>query len=417
MWGSCIWVVAITAVAASITRGGDQFGGPPQPNPCVRWTAITSNTTIHNVSDVITSADDVYVVTSSFTNQCLYHGEVIPCLAVDPGTGVWGHTDHRDRYPQMTADACHTWINGSNYDSDLMYVPVLGARYKKLVWTSLVKGDAVPSRAVTAGPFVLARSPTNYPDPGGCNGQGFTGWARVEPNNTLDSLHFTVNGVAAQKEHMEVAVCDSDDRPFIRFGHTVPTDQTLTVTITQGSSSFTWQNYAFGQFSGWVQDFENGQGTIDVYDSQGTLLLSTVIPLTPGPLVVVVKDTWPPHNSSNVDTIAASYVPTIVGSGVRLFNLSPDTFMASMSSGGSTLASNIEYGLGSGWYQVPSGVSMPFTATDALTGATLATDSFVPPNAPYVFTNFLIGLSNSTAFPPRLVPLVDAPELSYFPQL
>lgn len=51
-------------------------------------------------------------------------------------------------------------------------------------------------------------------------------------------------------------------------------------------------------------------GTITIKDhATGKTLLSTKIPLTPGPLVVVVKDTWPPNAPKNIETIAASFVP------------------------------------------------------------------------------------------------------------
>ena len=62
-----------------------------------------------------------------------------------------------------------------------------------------------------------------------------------------------------------------------------------------------------------------GKGTITIKDSgSGATLLTTAIPLTPGPLVVVIKDTWPPNKASQVETIAASFVPPTNGSAVRL---------------------------------------------------------------------------------------------------
>ena len=42
-------------------------------------------------------------------------------------------------------------------------------------------------------------------------------------------------------------------------------------------------------------------------------LFTTAIPLTPGPLVVALKDVWPPSQPKNIETIAAScecQVPT-----------------------------------------------------------------------------------------------------------
>ena len=72
--------------------------------------------------------------------------------------------------------------------------------------------------------------------------------------------------------------------------------------------------------------------------------MSSKIPLTPGPLVVVLKDTWPPRTSTAVETIAASFVPPLNGSAVRLFNLAADLPAADLSNGnGTILASHIKY--------------------------------------------------------------------------
>ena len=49
--------------------------------------------------------------------------------------------------------------------------------------------------------------------------------------------------------------------------------------------------------------FVGGVGTITLLDnSTGATLLTATIPLTPGPLVVVVKDDWPPTAAKNVET-------------------------------------------------------------------------------------------------------------------
>eukprot|EP01046_Picozoa_sp_COSAG06_P039116 COSAG06_NODE_4584_length_4125_cov_103.384501_9_plen_128_part_00 len=75
-----------------------------------------------------------------------------------------------------------------------------------------------------------------------------------------------------------------------------------------------------------------------VAGTRGAQLMSTPIPLTPGPLVVVLKDScpdrdeptskcgpaWPPSKATAVETIAASFVPPKTGSAVRLFNLAAD---------------------------------------------------------------------------------------------
>ena len=205
----------------------------------------------------------------------------------------------------------------------------------------------------------------------------------------------------------------------------------MDIQIVQASSgrSYTWSNYGFGQFSDWTSKFLTGEGTINVLDSaSGKLLLSIPgAPLTPGPLVVAIKcpdapspfsgTCWPPSDKQlggSVETIAASFVPPTQGSGVRLFNLSPDTPLASLDVAQSVLAADIAYGLGSTWVSLAS-TPTAFDVTDSA-GKTIASSTATPPAAPDVFTLWLIG--NSTAayasegggpFEARLVPQADAP--------
>ena len=99
--------------------------------------------------------------------------------------------------------------------------------------------------------------------------------------------------------------------------------------------------------------FKEGKGTITIWENTGGTRGAQIfqlkgIPLTPGPLVVVVKVAsslvkqpakyWPPALPDCVETIAASYVQSQQTSKVRLFNLSPDTKVAGMSMGGTVLA-------------------------------------------------------------------------------
>jgi hypothetical protein len=88
-----------------------------------------------------------------------------------------------------------------------------------------------------------------------------------------------------------------------------------------------------------VNVFKPGTGTITVWENTGgtrgaQLYQLKGIPLTPGPLVVVIKVAasvtanasayWPPALPDAIETIAASYVDTDPTSKVRLFNLAPD---------------------------------------------------------------------------------------------
>ena len=65
----------------------------------------------------------------------------------------------------------------------------------------------------------------------------------------------------------------------------------MDATISQGAITHTWAGYRYAQFSDWVSIFHGGTGQIVITDhGTGKTLLTTSIPLTPGPLVVVIKD-------------------------------------------------------------------------------------------------------------------------------
>ena len=88
---------------------------------------------------------------------------------------------------------------------------------------------------------------------------------------------------------------------------------------------------------------------------------------------------------------------------MRLFNLAVDVPSASLPVGGSPLAHGVQYSLGSKWVPVPA-TQQTFAASGS--AAPLASAPFTPPNAPEVFTTFLLG---SKAFGYSLLPQVDAP--------
>ena len=147
-----------------------------------------------------------------------------------------------------------------------------------------------------------------------------------------------------------------------------------------------------------------------------------------------VRARRPPSKPTAVEAIAASFVPPKNGSAVRLFNLAVDVKFASLTDGsGKTLASQVQYSLGSTWAPVPA-TQQTFSAlsdTRAVLaaessenrsgvygkdwvhgsaregGGALASAPFSPPMAPEVFTAFLMG---SQAFGYSLLPQVDAPE-------
>ena len=455
-----ILVLAAVALVAMVATADK-----PIDIPCVTWVPLTSSEP--------TDPTDLFVaaypwVLAATDEDCVVMGDIFPCFAADPGINSWGHHDYQAT--DLQEDTCRTWRNGAVYVSNDMYVPKKGPQWHTWKWVLTQKGGRVPFNAIRFGKSVLARSTENAP--GFCCGKGFTGWADGLPDGTFGSVYFSIVTSPVETDSFEVAVCEAyhpstpvptpeptpvptpaptpkptpeptpnptpnptpkptpnptpsptasptlppDNKPYIRFGHTIPTGNNVDAVITQASTIYNWSNYHFGQFSGWVDVFKVGFGTIDIYQnnggSRGALLLTTTIPLTPGPLVVVVKDYWPPKVASNVETIAASYVPFAMGSAARLFNLSPDTESAGMQVNGQALVDNIKYTLGSVWAAVPV-TSATFSIFNDKGNAVLTTDTFTPPPNPFVFTNFLIGLNNATAgskFACRAVPLIDAPE-------
>jgi len=216
--------------------------------------------------------------------------------------------------------------------------------------------------------------------------------------------------------------------PWIRVLNSIPSPHAVDVEIVQGSSnrSYTWKGYGFGDYSSWTSKFEAGKGTINIIDSKSgkTLLSIPDAPLTPGPLVVAVKcpasaaqgACWPPSDpqlGGSVETIAASFSPPTQGSGVRLFNLSPDTQSASLVEGGKAVVSRIQYGDASEWVPVPSFTPLNSTIMDDTSGKAIATDTTSPPAAPSVFTLWLLGnqttVGGDGAYSVRTLSLEDAP--------
>ena len=194
--------------------------------------------------------------------------------------------------------------------------------------------------------------------------------------------------------------------------------------------SYTWTDYEFGEFSDWVNVFKPGTGTITIWENVGgarsaePLYTLKGIPLTPGPLLVVIKvassqvanasGDWPPALPDSVETVAASYVQSDSFSKVRLFNLSPDTKSAGMTStanGTAEIVSGVDYSLGSSWVRVPTAAAT-FGFVDDGTKKVIATKTLTPGAPPIGNTNVLIGLQGANAGPytAQAVALQDAPE-------
>ena len=178
-----------------------------------------------------------------------------------------------------------------------------------------------------------------------------------------------------------------------------------------------------------VNRFKPGVGAISIWENtdgaRGALLYTVDhIPLTPGPLVVVIKvpssqtanssGYWPPSLPDSVETIAASYVQSAAVSSMRLFNLSPDTKQAGMScsaNGTAELASKVDYSLGSDWVPVTSASAAYNFHDDSSGGKSLVTRTEAAAAPPLGTTTMLVGLQSATGpYGIQAIPLQDAPE-------
>lgn len=425
------------AVAATLAVAFALAEKPPDL-PCVTWEPLTAYEPTPSISSLFVASYN-WLVANEITLQCIQKGYIIPCFASDTGINSWGHHDYVPGF--SSSDYCRTWHEGSVYYSNNMYVPKKGPKYKTWKWKLTQSGGKVPDNAIRMGESVMAKSVVNPPDR--CMGKGFTGWAVGKKDGTFGAVHFSVFKDPFTTSTFQVAICKAyhptpaptlaptpgptaaptpvpslpPGRPYIRFGNTIPSDHKVTATISQGNMSKTWENYGFGHFSAWTEIFSPGHGEIEVWESVGgnaksKLLIKKQIPLTPGPLTVVTKGMWPLNETTNIETIACSYVPTIGDSGVRIFNLSPDTQNIGLRAGTSLLAEDIAYTTGSVWSPIPV-VNQEFTVFDDKGNSTLGDVDTEPPEPPLSFTIFLIGLSNVTAGSPyktRAIPLIDAPE-------
>ena len=171
-----------------------------------------------------------------------------------------------------------------------------------------------------------------------------------------------------------------------------------------------------------------GTGTVTVWENLGGTRSSkpifqlTGIPLTPGPLVVVLKVPnsqigngtsryWPPSLRDSVEAIAASYIQGSSGSKVRLFNLAPGIKSAGMtcsSNGTAQIASGVKYSLGSAWMPVATQAARFGFVDDG--AREVATLMFTPATAPIENTIMLMGVQGAGKYDVRAVPLQDAPE-------
>lgn len=416
----------------------------PVDIPCVTWQQGSKSQVPSDWRDLFV-ADTACIDCELNSGSCIQDATIFPCFA--DNTNTWGHRDFDEG--QLPSDywGCHTRVGDNVVFANEMWLPKKGPQWHTWHWQLTQKGARVPDNAIRFHDSVMAKS--MYNGAGTCIGRGYTGWAVGKDDGTFGDVYFTTGGSESNANEFQVAICKAyhptpaptpaptagptppptpapthapptlppSDRPYIRFGNAIAAAPRVKAVISQGNVSKTWTNMAFAEFSSWTEIFSSGTGTIKIYDAAtNELQLTKEIPLTPGPLVVVTKGSWPPvHSLTSVETIAASYIPVPIPdtSGVRLFNLADDVPEAGLSVSGNTILNDVRYTIGSGWAPVQV-EQLDFAIFDDSNNKTLAKFSTTPPQPPYVFTAFLLGLANATgAYATRAVPLIDAPEAFY----
>jgi hypothetical protein len=173
-----------------------------------------------------------------------------------------------------------------------------------LTWTETQAGAQIPTNAYRIGNLFVARSnlnagrnvipgfskpagntlgPIDYEDYGSHTEQTFQ-IATCHPpthspfrcdNATGKCVNVTAGtpGVHFPTQQACAATCvppappPLSQNPCIRFGHAIPLANRVDVEIMQNNDAvrkYTWTNYAFAQFSDWVNIFTPGSGTITV---------------------------------------------------------------------------------------------------------------------------------------------------------
>ena len=340
-----------------------------------------------------------------------------------------------------------------------------------LTWTLFRKGDPTPTNAYKVGGLLLARSLGNASNQYGDRGNVMPGWVQEEgAAGVLGSINYEDYGsnsadayflatchrptrlryACDNRTHQCVTLPPSSasgfptqqacatqchpppppppgppppppqySKPYLRFAMAIPVAHRVDCTVVQGSKTHTWTGYGEGNFSQWVEVFAPGAATVSIAAvGSGQPLLSKTVVLTPGPLLLALRADnrrgpgtyWPPTEQS-LEPIAASYVPSAEGTaGIRLFNLSPDTpFAGFKSSASDSLATDIQYSLGSAWAQIAAG-KVSLQVFDSLGGKALgAALMAVPPLSPAACTLFLLGTQGDASHPPFARLEVDAP--------
>ena len=449
------------------------LGGRPTDCPCITWqqgschsglngplSAYPPDIYIYSAYEWHPSGSDSGSCTACNGQpgrmECAY---IFPCFNSD--VNVWGH---HDVLIFNQGEPCNAQgLDGKDSQTCNQWWPGNGPKADMFGWQLTQQGsppDQHAGKLIEYDGLYLARSVQASPYEN-C-GTGNVGWVQLQKDGTLGCMEYAANNLTNKMcNSYEVAICKAckpcplkmnetnppgcppcpkpppkpppppppppappGGQPCIRFGHALPTSHHVEVEIKQGSISYSWKDYHFGEFSGWVDEFTVGTGTFTVWESsggtKGSQLMSTQIPLTPGPLVVVIKDAcpdrdvpgskcgaaWPPTKPTAVETIAASFVPPKTGSAIRLFNLAADIHSAGLTNGAKkVLVSDVKFTLGSVWMPIPASADS-FTATDK-SQAKIVTATMTPPDAPQVFTAFLLGTKE---YGYTLMPQIDAPE-------
>ncbi|CUG87534.1 Hypothetical protein, putative [Bodo saltans] len=205
-------VVSAVAILVASAKFSTNLGDAPIDTPCMSWVPAQADDALVSASPYVTTAN-TWVIGSEDCSTCDVWGSVLPCFAVDYGLNLFGHRDFNAEW--INEDWCRVALPSSDgsgtYFSRSMMLAKRGVRYDTMTWQTVSLGDAVPANVVRYQDRVLAR--TNSAPSGCCAGSGFGGWAEVDGNLTLLSVHISVYSNQHELSSFEVAICESYTPP------------------------------------------------------------------------------------------------------------------------------------------------------------------------------------------------------------
>ena len=201
-------LISVLAVSSACAMKSSPLSDTPMDTPCMEWVPHTADDAITSIGNYVVSSN-TWVIGSEDCSTCDVWGQVLPCFATDYGLNLFGHRDFNREW--IAEDWCRVALPRADgrgtYFSSSMMLAKKGPKWETMVWKTVSLGDVVPLNVVKYKDRVLARTLDAPQDC--CAGQGFSGWAEIDYNMSLTSVHISVYSNQHKLSTFEVAICAS----------------------------------------------------------------------------------------------------------------------------------------------------------------------------------------------------------------